>query len=150
MSVDATSVHNRLRHILVVDDATVVRLYYRQILEGQGFRVAEAINGMEGIERALRAPFDLCVVDVNMPIMDGYLFVRTMRREPTVRAMPVLMTSTQASPADRLLARRAGANFYLVKPVAPARLARIAATMLGLPAPGATDRHVPDQPGIAA
>jgi two-component system chemotaxis response regulator CheY len=123
--------------ILVVDDATVVRLYYRRILELQGYLVSEAINGMEGIERMLQAPFDLCVVDVNMPIMDGYLFARTVRREPSINAMPVLMTSTQASPEDRLLARRAGANFYLVKPVAQARLARVAALMLGLPDPDA-------------
>jgi two-component system chemotaxis response regulator CheY len=155
VSVQRLPERNAPPHILVVDDATVVRLYYRQILEGQGFRVAEAINGVEGIERALQTQFDLCVVDVNMPIMDGYLFVRTLRREPPIHAMPVLMTSTQASPADRLLARRAGANFYLVKPVAQARLARVAAIMLGLrdpelPAPDIADPDAADTRGIAA
>jgi len=49
--------------ILVVDDATVVRLYYRQILEREGYRVEEAINGMR-LEKALQIPFDLCIVDV--------------------------------------------------------------------------------------
>jgi DNA-binding response OmpR family regulator len=84
------------------------------------------------------------VVDVNMPIMDGYLFVRTVRREPAIHAMPVLMTSTQASPADHLLARQAGANFYLVKPVGQARLASVAAVLLGLPDPALQEPARPD------
>lgn len=122
-------------HVLVVDDATVVRLYYRQILEARGYRVEEAINGVEGMERAVQGRFDLCVVDVNMPLMDGYAFVRALRREPITHAVPALMTSTQASAADRLLALQAGANFYLVKPVAQARLVAVAAAMLGDPVP---------------
>ncbi len=130
-------------HVLVVDDATVVRLYYRQILESIGFRVSEALNGLEGMEHALREKVDLCVVDVNMPIMDGYAFVRALRREPSTAAIPALMTSTQASDADRQQALRAGANFYLVKPVARARLAEIACAMLGKPVPVASPVAAP-------
>ncbi len=118
-------------HILVVDDATVVRLYYRQILEGEGYRVAEAINGVEGLEQAVQTPFDLCIVDVNMPMMDGYAFLHALRREPITHAMPALMTSTEAGEADHRLALEAGANFYLVKPVARDQLALHVAALLG-------------------
>ena len=117
--------------ILVVDDATVVRLYYRQILELEGYQVEEAINGLEGLEKALRTPFDLCVVDVNMPIMDGYAFLNALRKEPTTQAVPALMTSTEAGPEDRLSALKAGANFYLVKPVARDQLALHVAALIG-------------------
>jgi two-component system chemotaxis response regulator CheY len=117
--------------ILVVDDATVVRLYYRQILEAEGYRVDEAINGIEGLEKAAQTAFDLCIVDVNMPVMDGYAFLRALRRESVTHAVPALMTSTEAAPADRLAALQAGANFYLVKPVPKDQLAQHVAAMLG-------------------
>jgi two-component system chemotaxis response regulator CheY len=117
--------------ILVVDDATVVRLYYRQILELEGYRVEEAINGVEGLEKAVQTPFDLCIVDVNMPIMDGYAFLHALRAEPITHAIPALMTSTEAGPEDRLAALKAGANFYLVKPVPRERLANHVAALIG-------------------
>jgi two-component system chemotaxis response regulator CheY len=117
----------------VVDDATLVRLYYRQILTGAGYHVAEAINGLEGLERLNTAPFDLCIVDVNMPMMDGYGFIHAMRRESSIHAIPVMMTSTEAGPRDRTQAWRAGANAYLVKPVAREQLLLYVAAMLGSP-----------------
>ena len=81
--------------ILVVDDATVVRLYYRQILEREGYGVAEAINGIEGLEKAMQTSFDLCIVDVNMPLMDGYAFLHALlRQQQATRALPALMTTS--------------------------------------------------------
>jgi two-component system chemotaxis response regulator CheY len=117
--------------ILIVDDATVVRMYYRQILESAGYQVGEAINGLEGLEKAAQHRYALCIVDVNMPVMDGYAFLHALRREPSLRAMPALMTSTEAGAEDRHAARQSGANFYLIKPVAKVQLAMHVAAMLG-------------------
>ena len=117
--------------ILVVDDATVVRLYYRQILEREGYGVEEAINGIEGLEKAMQSSFDLCIVDVNMPLMDGYAFLHALRREPATQALPALMTTSEAGPEDHRTALKAGANAYLVKPVAQNQLALYVAAMLG-------------------
>lgn len=104
--------------VLVIDDASLVRMYYRGALEKAGFVVDEALNGIEGLERVLSATYDLLVVDVNMPKMDGFSFLRALRsRDPSVRAIPALMTSTEAGNGDRDAARSAGANFYLVKPL---------------------------------
>ncbi len=104
--------------VLVVDDASLVRMYYRGALERAGFVVDEALNGIEGLERILTTTYDLLVVDVNMPKMDGFSFLRALRgREPSVRSIPALMTSTEADDGDREAARAAGANFYLVKPL---------------------------------
>ena len=117
--------------ILVVDDATVVRLYYRQILEQAGYRVEEAINGIEGLEKAVQTPFDLCIVDVNMPMMDGYTFLHALRREPITHAIPALMTTSEACAEDHQTALKAGANAYLIKPVSRDQLALYVAALLG-------------------
>ncbi len=117
--------------ILVVDDATVVRLYYRQILEAAGYEVEEAINGLEGLEKAVQKTFDLFIVDVNMPIMDGYAFLHALRRQSGTHSAPAMTTTTEAAEADHLAALQAGANAYLVKPVPRHQLAQYAAAMLG-------------------
>jgi two-component system chemotaxis response regulator CheY len=105
--------------VLVVDDATTVRMYHRAILEAGGFRVEEAANGYEGLEKALSGAFDLLLVDVNMPKMDGYSLVRALRADPATASVPAILISTEAEAADARQGYEAGANLYLVKPVRP-------------------------------
>jgi two-component system chemotaxis response regulator CheY len=111
------------KRILIVEDAGLVRMYYRQALEGAGFDVDEALNGIEALEKLLIAPVDLLIVDVNMPQMDGLTFIKTLRRQSrAVASIPVLITSTESSPQDIHAARISGANFYLNKPVGQQQL----------------------------
>jgi two-component system chemotaxis response regulator CheY len=120
--------------ILAVDDSSLVRLYYRDALEKAGFEVEQAVNGIEAMEKALAQAFDLVIVDVNMPKMDGFSFVRALRRSASdASAVPALVTSTEAGAEDISEARKAGANFYLVKPVSEADLRRHAAVLAGAP-----------------
>ena len=106
------------KRILVVDDASLVRLYYREALVGAGYAVDEALNGLEALEKLLARPADLLIVDVNMPRMDGFTFLTTLRRqEGPLAAIPAVVISTEAGPKDFDAARAAGANYYLVKPV---------------------------------
>ena len=65
--------------ILIVDDGSLIRLYYRETLEAAGFEVAEAINGIEALEKVLSERFDLAIVDINMPKMNGMSFLRALR-----------------------------------------------------------------------
>jgi two-component system, chemotaxis family, chemotaxis protein CheY len=119
--------------VLVVDDAALVRRYYRSALEGAGFKVEEAMNGIEALEKVLEAPFDLIMVDVNMPQMDGFTFLTSLRRQDTAAAsIPAIVTSTESGAGDFEAARGAGANFYLVKPVARDALVEFAAMFCGL------------------
>jgi len=128
---DTISTRSRLR-ILVVDDSPLVRLYYRNILERAGFEVEQAINGIEAIEKVQTQAFDLVVVDVNMPKMDGFSFLRALRRSaPTVATLPALVITTESSEYDLDDARVAGANFYLIKPVSEVNLLRHAAILTG-------------------
>ncbi|GIH99859.1 response regulator [Planobispora takensis] len=125
---------DRTPHVLVVDDAATVRYYHRQLLSEAAFRVSEAVNGLEAVELALQTPFDLFVVDVNMPKMDGYACVEALRGEPVGTDAPIIMVSTEDGVHDADRAYAAGANLYLVKPVDGARLVRLA-TMLTATAP---------------
>ena len=120
------------KRVLVIDDAALVRRYYRSALESAGFEVDEALNGLEGLEKILVSPVDLLIVDVNMPQMDGFTFLETLRRrELPLGGTPALITTTEARPQDFEAARAAGANFYLVKPVTPQQLVAHAAAMCG-------------------
>ena len=119
--------------ILVVDDAALVRLYYRSVLEEAGFRVEEALNGLEALEKVLTVAVDLLIVDVNMPQMDGFSFLQSLRqRERPLASIPALVTSTESAEADFAAARTAGANYYLVKPIDRERLIRFAAMFCGV------------------
>jgi two-component system chemotaxis response regulator CheY len=121
-----------MKQILIVDDAATVRMYHRTILEDAGYRVEEAVNGVEALEKALGAPFDLYVVDVNMPQMDGYAFLRALRGQAMAQA-PAIMVSTEGEDGDRSQAYAAGANLYLVKPARPESLLRHVRLLLGEP-----------------
>lgn len=106
--------------VLVIDDAGLVRMYYRDALERAGFEVDEALNGLEALEKLLARPADLLIVDVNMPQMDGFTFLKVLRRQDLpICGIPAIVITTEAGPHDREAARAAGANFYLVKPVTP-------------------------------
>jgi two-component system chemotaxis response regulator CheY len=119
--------------VLVVDDSSLVRLYYRSALEKAGFEVEQAINGIEAMEKVLSEPFDLVIVDVNMPRMDGFTFLRSLRTgDAGVATLPALMISTESGTQDVGEARAAGANFYLVKPVAEAELVRHVGVLTGV------------------
>lgn len=121
---------NAAKHILVVDDAATVRMYHRAILEEAGYAVTEAANGVEALEKAGGAAFDLYLVDVNMPHMDGYGFLRALRGQDGPQ-VPAIMASTEAADSDCRRAFEAGANHYLVKPTRPQQLARIVGLLLG-------------------
>ena len=111
--------------VLVVDDAATVRLYHRNLLAAAGFEVSEAINGLEAVESASTTDFDLFLVDVNMPTMDGYACVRALRAESIATTAPIVMISTEDQVEDADRAYAAGANLYLVKPVKGDRLVRM-------------------------
>lgn len=124
-----------MNKVLVIDDAATVRMYHRKLLGDAGWQTDEAVNGLEALERVhaqeASAPFDLYVVDINMPRMDGYSFVRALRRLDARHQAPVLMVSTEARSQDTSTAFDAGANCYLVKPARPAELVLTAALLLG-------------------
>ena len=124
----------RRPQVLLIDDAFTVRRYARVLLEPLGFELREAINGVEAMEVALQARFDLFFVDINMRMMDGLTFLRSARATPELAAIPAVMLSSEQSPAERQRAFAAGANFYLTKPIVPHLFIAVTRALCGLPA----------------
>lgn len=120
-----------MKHVLVVDDAVTVRMYHRDLMEALSLEVEEAENGIEALEKALTKRFDLMIVDVNMPKMDGYRFVSELRQQEENPDVPVIMVSTEAEEQDRIKALSCGANFYVVKPAKVEELQSIAQMLVG-------------------
>jgi two-component system chemotaxis response regulator CheY len=119
-----------VKRVLIIDDAATVRMYHRGILESAGYAVEEAWNGIEALEKALDAPFDLYVVDINMPKLDGFGFLRELRQQD-IPQPPAIMISTEAAARDEVAAYRSGANSYLIKPVHPLQLLSYTRFLLG-------------------
>lgn len=119
-----------MKRILVIDDAATVRLYHRGILEQAGFEITEAVNGLEALERVAERSFDLYLVDVNMPKLNGYGFLRELRGKEMPQA-PAIMVSTESADHDQQLAFASGANLYLVKPAKPEQLLAHVRLLLG-------------------
>jgi two-component system chemotaxis response regulator CheY len=119
-----------MKRILIVDDAATVRMYHRSVLESARYLVEEAWNGIEALEKALETPFDLFLVDVNMPKLDGYGFLRELRQQDMAQP-PAIMISTEAAARDEMAAYCAGANSYLIKPIRPSGLLTHVRLLLG-------------------
>jgi two-component system chemotaxis response regulator CheY len=118
--------------VLIIDDAGLVRAYYRDILERAGYLVDEALNGVEAMEKLLQTDVDFAIVDVNMPQMDGISFLKTLRRQKLpLASTPAIVVSTEAEGHDKAAARAAGANHYLVKPLREETLLQYAALLSG-------------------
>jgi two-component system, chemotaxis family, chemotaxis protein CheY len=119
--------------VLVVDDASLVRLYYRSTLEQVGYRVEEALNGIEALEKLPALAVDLLIVDVNMPQMDGFTFLSKLRgKDGPLASIPALITSTESGQQDFDAARAAGANLYLVKQIDRETLIEFVAMLCGV------------------
>ena len=108
--------------IMVVDDSKTVRSYHGSILKAMGLDVVEAENGMEALEKSLGSTIDLYLVDVNMPVMDGYSFIKDLRKQDEHKNVPVIMITTQAKEEDKINAYQVGANLFETKPIRPDQL----------------------------
>ena len=108
--------------ILVVDDSTSMRQMIAFTLKGQGYEVAEAIDGHKGLDAARSQNFDVVFTDVNMPGMDGLTFTRELRKLPNYKFTPILVLTTEASTDKKAEGKSAGATGWLVKPFNPEQL----------------------------
>ncbi len=103
------------RRVLVVDDSLTVRELERQLLVGQGYLVDTAVDGMDGWNAVRSVRYDLVVSDVDMPRLDGIGLVDRIKRDPKLKAVPVVIVSYKDREEDRLRGLDAGASAYLTK-----------------------------------
>jgi CheY-like chemotaxis protein len=110
--------------VLVVEDHPVNRMVLEAWLTSQGHQCSMAANGEEGLDAARSRAFDLILMDVNMPVMDGLTATRQLRATPGANQWtPVIILSASARPEDHEVGLAAGADAYLNKPIDFAQLA---------------------------
>ena len=106
-------------HLLVVDDEEAIRTLIKKYATFEGYQVTEASNGMEAVELCRKQRFDLIIMDVMMPELDGFSACREIRKDS---ATPVLMLSARGEEYDRIHGFETGVDDYVVKPFSPREL----------------------------
>ena len=119
------------KRILLVEDHEDNRNIYRTILEHYGYQVVLAIDGQNGIKLAREEQPDLILMDLSIPVVDGWAATRVLKGDATTRAIPVIALSAHALEEDRARAREAGCDGYLAKPVEPRKVLEEVARFLG-------------------
>lgn len=109
--------------VLIVEDNAQNRVIYRTILEHYGFRVIEAEDGEAGIRTVRDERPDLVLMDISIPLIDGYEATRTLKADPTTSAIPIIALTAHALAEDEARALQAGCDAYISKPAEPRHVA---------------------------
>ncbi len=110
-----------LKKVLIVDDSKLVHQMYRILLmRYKDCKIVDAMNGLEALEILSREDdFDLIILDINMPVMNGVQFMEKYRENPKLQHIPVVVISTEGREEDTLKMLRLGAKGYITKPLRP-------------------------------
>ena len=111
-----------VKRILAVDDSASMRQMVLFTLEGAGYEVLQACDGVEALDMARNSTVDLVLTDVHMPRMDGITLVRELRSLPSYKFVPMLILTTESSQEKKLDGKSAGATGWIVKPFNPPQL----------------------------
>ncbi len=106
-----------MKTVLIAEDNPVNRELLRELLEARGYSVSEACNGQEALEKIDEVKPDILLVDIGMPVLDGYGFVRKFRENPKWQGLPVLAVTAYAMQGDKQKILDAGFDGYLSKPI---------------------------------
>ena len=124
--------------VLVVDDYQDARELYAEYFALSGFRVAEASNGAEAVEKALELAPDVILMDLSLPGMDGWEATRRLKANRQTKHIPVVALTSHALPGFSDSAKKAGCDAFVTKPCLPDTLVdevrRLLASRLGVPA----------------
>jgi two-component system cell cycle response regulator DivK len=119
------------KRILVVDDQEDLRGVLRDLLTGSGYAVIEAGDGEAGVAKAKSDRPDLILMDIQMPVIDGYEATRRLKLDSALKPIPIIAVSSFAMKGDEEKARAAGCDDYVTKPYSPMQLLRLIRGFLG-------------------
>jgi len=120
-----------MQRILVVEDQEDLRAILRDLLSASGYEVIEAVDGGEGVAKAASERPDLILMDIQMPVLDGYAATRQIKALPGLGAMPIIAVSSFAMKGDEDKARASGCDDYVTKPYSPMQLLLLIRGFLG-------------------
>jgi len=119
------------RRILIVEDSPTMRqLLVLALSRLTNVEIVEAQDGMDGLRKVSGDAFDLALIDINMPIMDGLKLISLMRSEDTLKDIPIVVITTEGAQEDRDRALQLGADEYLTKPIQTNRVLAVAKSLL--------------------
>jgi len=119
------------KKILVVEDTEDNRQILRDLLTAAGYDMIEAHDGVEGVAKAREHRPDLILMDIQMPVMDGYEATRRIKADPALKAIPVVAVTSYALSGDEDKARAAGCDGYVAKPFSPRQMLAKVREILG-------------------
>lgn len=119
-----------MQTILVIEDNEQNRILMREILEYKGYRVLEASDGVEGLGIAMEHTPDLIMMDLQMPLMDGFTVMRELRNNPELRNIKIIAVTSLAMKGDREKALEAGFDEYVTKPIDTRKLPELVRKVL--------------------
>jgi CheY-like chemotaxis protein len=123
-----------MKKILIAEDNPVNRELLRELLEMQDYEVFEACNGQEALDMIEQLRPDLLILDLGMPVLDGFGAMRKIRADPAFAGLPVLAATAYAMRGDREKTLEAGFDGYVSKPIQPAALKQEIARLLSMQA----------------
>lgn len=123
---------DRYRVLIVEDSPTMRQLLVFALKRLKSVDVVEAQDGMDGLRKVTSDDFDLALVDINMPVMDGLKLISLIRGEDNLRQMPICVITTEGAQEDRDRALALGADEYLTKPIQANRVLKVAKALLKL------------------
>ena len=112
---------------LIVEDSPMMRqLLVFALARVKNLRVTEADDGVDGLRKLAGGRYDIIITDINMPIMDGLKLVKRVRTDEALKAIPIIIITTEGAEEDRQRALALGANAYITKPIqAPQVIAKV-------------------------
>ena len=119
------------QRILIVEDSPTMRqLLVFALRRLKNVEIVEAQDGMDGLRKVSSDHFDIALIDINMPVMDGLKLIRLMRGEETLKDIPIVVITTEGAGEDRERAMDLGANEYLTKPIQANRVLSVVKGLL--------------------
>jgi len=119
------------KRILIVEDSPTMRqLLVFALRRMKDVDIVEAQDGMDGLRRVSSDHFDIALIDINMPVMDGLKLIRLMKGEESLKDIPIVVITTEGAKEDRDRALSLGANEYLTKPIQANRVLAVVKDLL--------------------
>jgi len=119
-----------MKRVLIVDDENDILNLVKRILTREGFEVITASDGKEGLAKVYSEAPDLMILDINMPVMNGWEVCRKIREDPLYKHLPIIMLTVRKTKADQLKGLNLGGDEYITKPFFPAELLARVKTVL--------------------
>jgi two-component system chemotaxis response regulator CheY len=119
------------KKVLAVDDSSTIRMLVKKALEPEGYTVIEAEDGQVALDKSGEEAIDLFIVDVNMPVMDGFTFVKEVKKKDAYKEAPIIFLTTESAAKKKEVGKELGVNGWFVKPFEAPSLLKVVNMLVG-------------------